>query len=301
MAKLSLKAGTTSKMLNVFFQDSSKTTGAGLAGISNNSSGLLAHFIRENDSASTPIAIVSAAIGTYTTGGIVEIESSAMPGLYQIGLPNAVCSAGTSKSVVLYYTGATNLAPCLLEIELTQVDNQDSVRYGMTALPNAAANAANGLLTAGTGANQISTSAGAMLVQSGTAAGQILASAGSVSIDWAAITNKTASNVFTQTTISSVSAAVTITSNIKKNQIVSAYPFVMTDNATHSPRTSLTVSANRSLDGGAFAPCANNVTELANGVYNINLAAADLNANTVMLRFVSVSADDLNIQILTQP
>lgn len=165
-------------------------------------------------------------------------------------------------------------------------------------------------------------------------------SSGYVGIDWGQILNKTAVVDLTQTIISkvsgdvggsvgsvtgavgSVTAGVTvaavsagaiatasfaagttiaITSNIKKNQALAGYPVVMTDNNTHNPRTGLTVSASRSLDGGSFADCANSVAEVANGTYKINLAAADLNANTVMLRFVAVSGDDLNIQLVTQP
>lgn len=352
MAKFQIKSGRTSQMVNIFVQNNSVTTGAGLTGLSNNSSNLIGHFIRENDSASTPIAIVSAAIGTFTTGGIIEIESSAMPGLYQVGLPNAICSAGTSRWATVYYFGATNMAPSILEIELTQTDNQDVVRGGMTALPNAAAAAANGLLTAGTGANQISTSAGAMLIQAGAATGQLdftagvvkanltqtlgttsTGQAGSVGIDWAQIVNKTAVVDLTQTIISSVSGGVTVTtnndktgyslsqsfpsnfsslsitaaglvattSNVKKNQALAAFTFLMTDSTTHAPKTGVTVTATRSLDGGAFGSCANAATEITSGWYKIDLAATDLNANVVSLRFTGTSADDRDIQIVTQP
>lgn len=179
MAKLSIKAGTTSKTCNVFVQDSSKTTGVGLAGLTNNSSGLLAHYIREGESSSNPITVTSAAIGTWTSGGFIEIEASAMPGLYQIGLPNAVCSAN-AKSATVYYFGATNMAPSVLELELTGVDNQDSVHFGLTCLPNTAVTTNGSLLTAGTGTAQVSTSAGQVLVQRGSAAGQIDAISGVV-------------------------------------------------------------------------------------------------------------------------
>jgi hypothetical protein len=94
---------------------------------------------------------------------------------------------------------------------------------------------------------------------------------------------------------------ISTTSNIKKNQALNAFEFTMTDSTTHAPKTGLTVSATRSLDGAAFAATANSPTEIANGDYAINLAAADLNANTVMLRFTAAGADDLNILIITQP
>jgi|SRR5215831_2539977 len=93
----------------------------------------------------------------------------------------------------------------------------------------------------------------------------------------------------------------TITSNVKQNAALSGFTFVMTSSSTHQPVTGLTVTATRSLGGAAFAACANAVTEVATGTYTINLAAADLNAAVVMLRFTAVNADDLNVQIITQP
>ncbi len=92
-----------------------------------------------------------------------------------------------------------------------------------------------------------------------------------------------------------------IASNVKQNAVLNGFTFVMTNVTTHTPATGLTVVAQRSLAGAGFAPCVNGVTELSNGVYNINLAASDTNAVTVMLRFTASGADDLNIMLITQP
>jgi hypothetical protein len=53
--------------------------------------------------------------------------------------------------------GATNMAPVLLEIELDKIDYRDSVRAGLTALPNAAADAAGGLVISDAGGLDIDT------------------------------------------------------------------------------------------------------------------------------------------------
>lgn len=90
-------------------------------------------------------------------------------------------------------------------------------------------------------------------------------------------------------------------SNIKKNQALNAFEFPMTDSTTHAPKTGVTVTATRSLDGAAFSACANAVTEIANGVYSINLATTDLNANVITLRFTGSGSDDRLITIITQP
>lgn len=98
-----------------------------------------------------------------------------------------------------------------------------------------------------------------------------------------------------------VGANFSISSNVKKNQPLNAFPFVMTNSSSHTPQTGLTVVAQRSLDGGSFSLCSNLATETGNGCYQINLSAADLNANTIMFRFTANSADDLDIVIVTQP
>lgn len=94
---------------------------------------------------------------------------------------------------------------------------------------------------------------------------------------------------------------VNISSNIRKNAALNGFTFVMTNSTTHAAQSGLTITAQRSLGGAGFAPCANAVSELSNGCYVINLSASDLNANTVLLRFTAAGADDLDIELLTQP
>src|SRR4051812_29093207 len=55
---------------------------------------------------------------------------------------------------------------------------------------------------------------------------------------------------------------------IQKNTAYSNFMFRMTDSTDHvSPKTGLTVTAQRSLDGAAFGACANAVSEVASGWY----------------------------------
>lgn len=88
---------------------------------------------------------------------------------------------------------------------------------------------------------------------------------------------------------------------IKKNTAKAAFMFAMTDSTNHLPATGLTVTATRSLDGAAFASCANAVTEVSAGWYKISLATTDLNGDTVALKFTATGADQLNISIVTGP
>jgi hypothetical protein len=87
---------------------------------------------------------------------------------------------------------------------------------------------------------------------------------------------------------------------VKKNTALSGFTFMMTDSTNHAPATGLTVTAQRSLDGAAFASCANSVSEISNGFYKISFAAGDLNGNVVAFRFSATGADDRDFTVITQ-
>lgn len=87
-----------------------------------------------------------------------------------------------------------------------------------------------------------------------------------------------------------------------KNVALAAFPFFMADSSDHvSGKTGLTITAERALDGGSFASCANAATEMSAGWYKIDLAATDLNGNTVALKFTSTGADPYNTALVTAP
>ena len=99
-------------------------------------------------------------------------------------------------------------------------------------------------------------------------------------------------------TVGAVEAAA---SNIKKNQALSNFKFVMTNAVTRLPQTGLHVTSTRDIDGNGFGPCANGATEVGSGWYSINLAASDMNGNVIALRFTAPSAADTNMSLITQP
>ncbi len=130
--KLILKKGVTSKILHIFIQDSSKTDGSGLTGLTYNSSGLTAYYIREGDASPTAITLASATVGTYTSGGFVEVDATNMPGIYEFDPPDA-CFASGADSVVIFLKGATNMA--LLPIEVQLRDNTEKDIYDRIGSP----------------------------------------------------------------------------------------------------------------------------------------------------------------------
>src|SRR3990172_2941928 len=91
-------------------------------------------------------------------------------------------------------------------------------------------------------------------------------------------------------------------SGIQKNTALSNFEFLMVDSTDHvTPKTGVTVTATRSIDGAAFGSCANAVTEVASGIYKINLAATDLNGDVITLRFTGTAADARLVTIVTEP
>lgn len=96
--------------------------------------------------------------------------------------------------------------------------------------------------------------------------------------------------------------AVPITTNLKKNQALANFHFLMTDSTTHNPATGKTVTVTRAIDGGAFgAGTLSAVTEMSNGLYRVDFAAADLNGNVVTLRATASGCDDLFISLTMEP
>ena len=168
MAAYSILAGSTSQSINVFLQDSSSTTGAGLSGLVFNTSGLIAYYSFTGASA-TSVAISLATLATVTTayssGGFIELDATHMKGMYRLDLPNTAIAAAKGRQVDLYISGATNLAPAVIKIELTGWDNQNATKGGMSALPATSCTTNASLLTSGTSTDQISVSAGKVLLQ----------------------------------------------------------------------------------------------------------------------------------------
>ena len=88
---------------------------------------------------------------------------------------------------------------------------------------------------------------------------------------------------------------------IKKNVELANFEFALFSSTDHAtPQAGMTVTATRSIDGAAFAACANAVVEVGSGVYKITLAAADLNGTVITFKFAATGADTRLITIITQ-
>lgn len=142
-----IKKGATSQSIYVEILDSTSTTGGRLTGLAYNTASLTAYYVRNGGSATQiTLATLAAANSAYSSGGFKEVDATNMPGVYRLDVPDAALASG-ADSVVITLKGATGMVQVSLEVQLVAWDPQDSVRGGMTALPNAAAEASGGLPT----------------------------------------------------------------------------------------------------------------------------------------------------------
>ncbi|MCU1381981.1 MAG: hypothetical protein JWL71_678, partial [Acidobacteria bacterium] len=144
MAKLTrTRAAAGNPIAVIFVQDSSSTTGAGLTGLTNASSGLKISLRRELDAAPTGYSVAGAtietiaALGTYaaptaTKIRFKEVDATLQPGFYEVHVAQAMVGTGdASRFVGGLAFGATNMAPCPFEIQLDTNDPADVyVRIG---------------------------------------------------------------------------------------------------------------------------------------------------------------------------
>lgn len=134
----------------------------------------------------------------------------------------------------------------------------------------------------------------------GSVTGNVGGSVGSVLGAVGSVTGNVGGNVVG--TVASVVAAVAITSNIKKNQALAAFEFLMTDSTNHNPAAGLVVAVTRSIDGGAFAAgTLSAVTEISAGIYAVDFGAGDLNGKVIVLKATAAASDTRYERIVTQP
>jgi len=145
-----IKKGTTDVSVELRIVDS--IDGTPETGVVWNTAGIDLQY-RRDGAASTAIteATLAALTTAHTDGGFLHIGN----GIYRFDLPDAACASGVDKVVV--HGTVTGMVVIGCVIQLTDIDMFDGVRAGMTALPNAAADAAGGLPTSDAGGLDLDT------------------------------------------------------------------------------------------------------------------------------------------------
>jgi hypothetical protein len=186
--------GSTSHSEFVVLRDS--TTGLGKTGLV--FTDITGSYTRQRATrTAVTMATLASASAAFSSGGFVEVDGTNCKGLYRIDVPDAAFATGVDQVVVS--VAATGAITEHKEFRLVDVNDQDSVRFGLTALPNAAAAATGGLATvdasnavkvqSGTGANQISLSSGTVTVGTNNDKTGYGLSAAAVQAVWDALTS----------------------------------------------------------------------------------------------------------------
>lgn len=169
-----LKRGATSNIIRVFLLDSTVTTGAGKTGLTNASSGLIISTIADLEATATTYTSAASNVETITTLGTFaaptagkcrfrEVDATNFPGVYEIQIADARFNVANATQLLVSIQ-CTGVAPVFVEYQLIAVDLLDTVRLGLTALPNVASGSAGAIITSGTGTAQLATTSGNVTV-----------------------------------------------------------------------------------------------------------------------------------------
>jgi hypothetical protein len=206
-------------------------------------------------------------------------------------------------SLALNTTDAGTLGELLLHATGTGANNVDDRHQVVVDLPGATVSS----VTGNVGGN-VTGSVGSVVGAVGSVTGAVGSVTGNVGGN---VVGNVNGNVVGS--VASVTAPVTVGTNndktgyalavaqvpFKKNTALAGFTFPMF-NSSGAPLTGLTVTAQRVIDGGVIASCTNAVTEVSNGIYAINLAAADLNGNSITFLMSAAGAVVTTFTAVTQ-
>lgn len=122
--------GLTSYVLPIFVQDTSAVRGEGLSGLTH-TSGITAEYRREGQNTWTSFTLKAGTLGTWDGGGgsYGWVADGADPGSYEVSIPDAAVTSGTSRWVLVRFRGATNMLTNRNVIMLDAVDYQSATDF----------------------------------------------------------------------------------------------------------------------------------------------------------------------------
>ena len=201
--KLSRQIGTVSQIANVFIQDATVSTGAGLANII--ASSVSFTWLQDIQAAISTGTCTSGTLGTYSSATFTQVSSSNALGWYQFGIPNGALAAGSCTLIHIY--GAPNMAPLPIEMELTKTNKQ---QYASNTVYSSAQVVAS--VTGSVGSVAGTTNVNVLQIQGSNA---VTSSAGTLNVSTQAI-DKTGYNATTTVNLDKTGYNATTTVNLDK-------------------------------------------------------------------------------------
>jgi hypothetical protein len=183
--------GTTDRTVLVFVSDPASTTGAGKTGLA--AAAVTVTYTRvetDNDvvhsDVTSSLTDLSALTDAHADWGWKEVSATLSKGLYRLDIADAVFAAGAWYAVVQVTITSGTAAATPKAFRLVSRNDLDGVRLGLTALPDAAADAAGGLPVSDAGGLDLDAKVGALTF---TVAGKVDANATHISGDSVAADN----------------------------------------------------------------------------------------------------------------
>ena len=89
-------------------------------------------YIREGDTHPTPVTLVQWNDDKLQPGAFREIDAHAMPGLYELVIPEAITAPGANRATLMFQAPGINTQ--VVHIDLVAYDPYDSYRLGLDCL-----------------------------------------------------------------------------------------------------------------------------------------------------------------------
>ena len=116
--------GTTQDMVDIFVQDATVSTGAGLPNLV--ISTFSSYYHRTDMTSTSSVTLVSTGtLGTWSSGQFLQINSTFMRGWYQFCNPNGMFVNGSTVALHMY--GHPSMAPVVMRYDITRLNNQSTV------------------------------------------------------------------------------------------------------------------------------------------------------------------------------
>jgi hypothetical protein len=278
VSKRRIEAGATDQTIDVFIQDSSSTTGAGLTGLVFNTASLTCYYRKGATGTPTTLTLATQTVGgAHTDGGFVAVDGTNCPGQYRLDLSDTIVA--TAPYATLYLRGAANMVPCVVEIEVgnapsnaLQIGGQTASASGTITFPNATlastTNITAGTLTTVTNLTNLPTIPSNWLTAAGIAASALddkgnwlkptvagrtldVTATGAAGIDWGNVEDQGALVDLAQTSVFQVTDA-----NVSAidNGVISASKFAAgaLDAVWSTAARTLTAATNITSTGGSI-------------------------------------------------
>jgi len=126
-----IKKGTTSRMIFIQALEAAPARRP-VTCLRHDTTAARAGFVREGSATVQLFKLISGKLGEYKPGAFTEVAPRLMPGIYQLGIPDAAIEAGADSVVLVVSFPGARIEP--IEISLVAYDPQDDQRLGMSAL-----------------------------------------------------------------------------------------------------------------------------------------------------------------------